>query len=168
MRVLVVEDESRLARLVRRGLAEEGHAVDLCSSGEDALKWVKAAQFDVIVLDIMLPGIDGLTVCRTLRQRRVQVPILMLTARDSVPDRVAGLDAGADDYLVKPFAFTELAARLRALTRRPPTPSKPFLKSARSASTPPPVWCGATARRSRFRTRSSGSSSSSSATQTKS
>ena len=119
MRVLVVEDEPRLASLVRRGLTEEGHAVDVAVSGEEALDWVGAAGHEVIVLDVMLPGIDGLEVCRRMRRGRVQAPILLLTARDSVSDRVAGLDAGADDYLVKPFAFAELAARLRALSRRP-------------------------------------------------
>jgi two-component system OmpR family response regulator len=120
MRILVVEDEIRLATILRRSLTEDGHAVDLAASGEEALDWAQAAQYDAIVLDIMLPGIDGLTVCRTLRQRHVQTPILLLTARDTVPDRVAGLDSGADDYLVKPFAFAELAARLRALVRRSP------------------------------------------------
>jgi two-component system OmpR family response regulator len=120
MRILVVEDEIRLATLLRRSLTEEGHAVDLAATGEEALDWAQAAQYDAIVLDIMLPGMDGLAVCRTLRQRRVQTPILLLTARDTVPDRVAGLDSGADDYLTKPFAFAELAARLRALVRRSP------------------------------------------------
>ena len=119
MRILVVEDETRLADLIKRGLAHEGHAVDTAENGEDALEWVEAAGYDAIVLDIMLPGISGLEVCRTLRQRSVATPILLLTARDAVPDRVAGLDAGADDYLVKPFAFPELLARLRALARRP-------------------------------------------------
>ena len=119
MRILVVEDETRLADLIKRGLTHEGHAVDLADSGEDALEWVEAANHDAIVLDIMLPGMNGLEVCRTLRGRSVQTPILLLTARDAVPDRVAGLDAGADDYLIKPFAFPELLARLRALARRP-------------------------------------------------
>jgi two-component system, OmpR family, response regulator len=119
MRILVVEDEVRLADLIKRGLTHEGHAVDLAESGEDAIEWVEAANYDAIVLDIMLPGMSGLEVCRTLRARSVQTPILLLTARDAVPDRVAGLDAGADDYLIKPFAFPELLARLRALARRP-------------------------------------------------
>src|SRR4051812_27269055 len=122
MRILVVEDEARLASLLRRGLTEEGHAVDLAADGEEAVAWVDTypASYDAIVLDIMLPGVDGLEVCRRLRRTRIQTPILLLTARDSVADRVDGLDAGADDYLVKPFAFAELAARLRALARRPP------------------------------------------------
>jgi len=119
MHVLLVEDEPRLATVVRKGLNEQGYAVDIAGGGEEALDWVEAAVHDVIVLDIMLPDIDGLEICRRLRKKRVQTPILLLTARDSIADRVAGLDAGADDYLVKPFAFSELAARLRALTRRP-------------------------------------------------
>src|SRR5215208_158505 len=120
VRILVVEDEPRLASLLRRGLTEEAHAVDLAADGEEALAWVDIGDYDAIVLDVMLPGIDGLEVCRRLRRQRLQMPLLLLTARDSVADRVAGLDAGADDYLVKPFAFAELMARIRALTRRPP------------------------------------------------
>ncbi len=119
MRILVVEDEARLASLLRRGLSEEGYGVDLAGSGEEALEWVAVGEYDAIVLDVMLPGVDGFEVCRRLRRRRTPTPILLLTARDAVPDRVAGLDAGADDYLVKPFAFAELTARLRALARRP-------------------------------------------------
>jgi two-component system OmpR family response regulator len=119
MRLLVVEDEKRLATLLHKGLTEEGHAVDLASSGEDGLDWVFVGEYDAIVLDVMLPGIDGLEVCRRLRREAVHTPVLLLTARDAIADRVQGLDAGADDYLVKPFAFVELAARLRALDRRP-------------------------------------------------
>jgi two-component system OmpR family response regulator len=119
MRILVVEDEARLATLLRKGLAEEGHGVDIAGSGEDALNWVGVSTYDAIVLDVMLPGFDGFEVCRQLRRTGVHTPVLLLTARDAVSDRVAGLDAGADDYLVKPFAFVELAARLRALYRRP-------------------------------------------------
>jgi two-component system, OmpR family, response regulator len=119
MRILVVEDEARLATLLRKGLSEEGHAVDLAGSGEDALDWVAVGTYDAIVLDVMLPSIDGLEVCRRLRRTGEHTPVLLLTARDAISDRVAGLDAGADDYLVKPFAFAELAARLRALYRRP-------------------------------------------------
>lgn len=122
MRILVVEDETRLADLLRRRLAEEGHAVDLAATGEDALAWVAAASYDAVVLDVMLPDLNGLIVCREMRHRGTTTPILILTARDAVADRVAGLDAGADDYLVKPFAFAELAARLRALARRPSEP----------------------------------------------
>lgn len=120
MRILVVEDEARLARLVRRGLTEEGHAVDLAETGEKALDSITLASYDAMVLDVMLPGIDGFEVCRELRRQHIQTPILLLTARDAVDDRVTGLDAGADDYLVKPFALAELSARLRALARRPP------------------------------------------------
>jgi two-component system OmpR family response regulator len=119
MRLLVVEDETRLATLLHKGLTEEGHAVDLAGSGEDGLDWVTVGEYDAIVLDVMLPGIDGLEVCRRLRREAVHTPVLLLTARDAIADRVHGLDAGADDYLVKPFAFIELAARLRALYRRP-------------------------------------------------
>jgi two-component system, OmpR family, response regulator len=120
VRILVVEDEERLATLLRKGMVEEGHAVDLAERGEDALSWVLVSEFDAIVLDIMLPGIDGFETCRRLRRQGTTVPILLLTARDAIADRVMGLDSGADDYLVKPFAFAELFARLRALSRRPP------------------------------------------------
>lgn len=118
VRVLVVEDELKLASLLRRGLAEEGHAADVARTGDDALWMAAAVEYDAVVLDVMLPGPDGFEVCRRLRERGVWSPVLMLTARDSVDDRVAGLDSGADDYLPKPFSFAELLARLRALTRR--------------------------------------------------
>lgn len=118
MRVLVVEDERRLAGIIRRGLTEEGYAVDTAYDGEEAKYQAENTPFDLIVLDIMLPKKDGITVCRELRQAKVNTPILMLTARDRVQDRVAGLDSGADDYLVKPFAFSELLARIRAILRR--------------------------------------------------
>lgn len=120
MRLLVVEDEPKLAALVARGLREEGYAVDVTARGEDALWMAHAAQYDAILLDVMLPGADGFAVCRRLRSESVWSPILMLTARDAVGDRVAGLDAGADDYLPKPFAFDELLARVRSLVRRAP------------------------------------------------
>jgi DNA-binding response OmpR family regulator len=118
MRILVVEDERRIAAYVKRGLEEQGYAVDVAYAGPEALDWAAAVNFDLIVLDILLPELDGLTVCRELRARGVCTPILMLTARGAIDDRVAGLDAGADDYLVKPFALKELLARLRALARR--------------------------------------------------
>jgi len=118
MHALIVEDERRIAAYVKRGLEEEGYAVDVAATGREALDWASGVPFDVIVLDLLLPEVDGLTVCRELRARGAKTPILMLTARDGVDDRVAGLDAGADDYLVKPFALKELLARLRALTRR--------------------------------------------------
>jgi two-component system OmpR family response regulator len=120
VRVLVVEDEAKLADLLARGLREEGHAADVARNGEDALWMATAVQYDAVVLDVMLPGLDGLEVCRELRRRSVWTPVLILTARDAVADRVAGLDTGADDYLVKPFSFAELLARLRALARRAP------------------------------------------------
>ena len=118
MRILVVEDELKMASLLRRGLVEEGHAVDVARTGDDALWMAGAAEYDAIVLDLMLPGVDGLEVCRRVRESGVWAPVLMLTARDAVADRVAGLDAGADDYLAKPFSFAELLARIRALVRR--------------------------------------------------
>lgn len=118
MRVLLVEDERKISAYVRRGLEEAGHAVDVAFTGPEALQWTEMAAYDAIVLDIVLPEIDGLTVCREMRARGVGAAILMLTARDTVDDRVAGLDAGADDYLIKPFAMKELLARLRALARR--------------------------------------------------
>ncbi len=118
MRVLIVEDELKMAGLVRRGLIEEGHAADVAGSGEDAVWMAQAHPYDAIVLDVMLPGLSGFETCRRLRNEGVWAPVLMLTARDGVQDRVAGLDAGADDYLAKPFSFAELLARLRALVRR--------------------------------------------------
>ena len=127
MRVLVVEDERKIADFVRRGLTEQGYAVDVAYDGEEALDWPAVAEFDVVVLDVMLPGRDGIDVCRTLRERGVRIPIILLTARDAVEDRVRGLDSGADDYLVKPFAFAELLARLRALARREPGVIAPSL-----------------------------------------
>jgi two-component system OmpR family response regulator len=120
VRVLIVEDEVKLAALIRRGLREEGMLADVAVKGEDALWMAGATQYDAIVLDVMLPGLDGFEVCRRLRDDGVWSPVLMLTARDAVEDRVAGLDGGADDYLVKPFVFAELVARLRALGRRGP------------------------------------------------
>jgi two-component system, OmpR family, response regulator len=120
MRVLVVEDETKLRELLRRGLGEEGYAADVADRGEEALWMAHAVSYDAIVLDVMLPGADGFEVCRRLRGNGVWAPVLMLTARDEIDDRVNGLDAGADDYLTKPFAFEELLARLRALARRAP------------------------------------------------
>jgi DNA-binding response OmpR family regulator len=119
MRVLVVEDDPRLSGLIARGLREEAYAVDVCADGTQAITQAVVNSYDAIVLDVMLPGADGFGVVRTLRARHVHTPVLMLTARDAVSDRIAGLDAGADDYLVKPFDFGELLARLRALLRRP-------------------------------------------------
>ena len=128
MRALVVEDQPKLASLIQRGLSEEGYAVDVAPDGPQALVRATATEYDVIVLDVMLPGLDGFEVCRQLRARTVQSPVLMLTARDGVEDRIAGLDLGADDYLTKPFAFDELVARLRALTRRGALERTPVLE----------------------------------------
>jgi two-component system OmpR family response regulator len=118
VRALVVEDELKMAALLRRGLVEEGYAADVANTGEDALRMARSTAYDAIVLDVMLPGLDGFDVCRELRSSGVWTPILMLTARYDVLDRVTGLDVGADDYLTKPFSFVELLARLRALIRR--------------------------------------------------
>lgn len=120
MRVLVVEDEPSLASLIRQGLRAEGQLADVAGRGEDALAMAATVTYDVVCLDINLPGIDGFETCRRLRAQGVGTPILMLSARDAVEDRIMGLDTGADDYLAKPFDFGELLARLRALTRRPP------------------------------------------------
>jgi two-component system OmpR family response regulator len=122
MRVLVVEDETRMASILKRALEEEGHAVDVAADGEDGLWLATENAYGAVVLDVMLPDVDGFELCRRLRARQQWVPVIMLTARDSVGDRVRGLDAGADDYLVKPFSLAELAARLRALARRDDRP----------------------------------------------
>ncbi|MDQ6945063.1 MAG: response regulator transcription factor [Actinomycetota bacterium] len=118
MRILIVEDDLRLSESLQRHLVENRMAVDLAASGPDGVAAASATGYDAILLDVMLPGMDGFEVARTLRERRVETPILILTGRDSVDDRVKGLEAGADDYLVKPFALREMVARLRALTRR--------------------------------------------------
>ncbi|OGT28785.1 MAG: DNA-binding response regulator [Gammaproteobacteria bacterium RBG_16_66_13] len=131
MRVLVVEDEPRISAYVKRGLEEQGYAVDTAYTGREALDWAETVEFDLIVLDLLLPELDGVSVCRELRRRGYRAPILMLTARDALDDRVTGLDAGADDYLVKPFAMRELLARLRALGRRATEgPRSPVLQLA--------------------------------------
>jgi len=118
VRILVVEDELKMAGLLHRGLSEDGHVVDVARTGDDAVWMGQVVEYDAIVLDLMLPGIDGVGVCRRWRESGVWSPVLVLTARDTVEDRVASLDAGADDYLAKPFSFAELLARLRALARR--------------------------------------------------
>ena len=120
MRLLLVEDESSIANFIRQGLTEAGYAVDVAQDGQEGLDYIRAADYDVLILDIMLPRLDGVTLLRQLRAKGNKTPALMLTARDTVDNRVEGLDAGADDYLVKPFAFPELLARVRALLRRPP------------------------------------------------
>ncbi|MBZ0166466.1 MAG: response regulator transcription factor [Candidatus Omnitrophica bacterium] len=118
MRILVVEDEKKLSSFIKRGLKEQGYAIDMATDGDSGLFQAQEVPYDLIILDIMLPGKDGLYICRQLRKAKVDTPILMLTARDDVDDKVSGLDAGADDYLTKPFQFVELLARIRALLRR--------------------------------------------------
>ena len=130
MRILVVEDEAALAAGLAQGLREHGYAVDLARDGEEALDFVAVGAYDLIVLDVMLPKLDGFAVCTRLRQQNVPTPVLMLTARDTVPDRVTGLDSGADDYLTKPFAYQEFLARVRALLRREGPSRDPVLRIA--------------------------------------
>jgi two-component system OmpR family response regulator len=127
MRILLVEDEVKMSRALRRGLEHEGHAVDVTADGNDGLSKALEYDYDAVVLDVMLPGRDGFSICRELRAGGKWSPVLMLTARDAVEDRIRGLDAGADDYLVKPFAFGELLARLRALVRRGPSERPPVI-----------------------------------------
>ena len=129
MRVLVVEDHGRMAELIERGLEEEGYAVDVVGTGEDGVWMASENEYDAILLDVILPGADGFEVCRRIREAGRWSPILMLTARDAVDDRVRGLDAGADDYLTKPFSFSELLARLRALVRRGAPERTPVLEA---------------------------------------
>ncbi len=128
MRVLIVEDDRRVADFLKKGFKEESYAVDLCSEGSEAVDYAEANDYDLIILDVMLPRKNGLMVCRELRQKNILSPILMLTARDSVEDKVRGLQAGADDYLTKPFAFSELLARVQALLRRSRDYKKTILK----------------------------------------
>lgn len=128
MRILVVEDEPGVAQFIQQGLTEAGYAIDVARDGAEGLDYALAKTYDAIVLDIMMPKLNGLEVLRELRNQRIKTPVLLLTARDGVDDRVQGLDSGADDYLVKPFAFPELLARLRALLRRPPLQSDAILQ----------------------------------------
>jgi DNA-binding response OmpR family regulator len=130
MRILIVEDETRMSTLLRQGLAEEGHFVHVANDGREGLETALSTAFDVIVLDVLLPRMDGFSIVRHLRKAANNTPILMLTARDRMADVVTGLDAGADDYLTKPFAFEILLARLRAIGRRGPIPQSVFLKCA--------------------------------------
>lgn len=118
MRILVVEDEKSLNRVISKRLEKEGYSVDSCYDGEDALYYIEVGEFDAIILDIMLPKKDGIEVLKNIRDKKIQTPVLFLTAKDSIEDRVTGLDAGADDYLVKPFAFDELLARIRVMVRK--------------------------------------------------
>jgi DNA-binding response OmpR family regulator len=128
LKLLIVEDEARMLELLRKGLTEEGHTVACASNGREGLEMARAYEFDVIILDVMMPKLNGYELAEKLRRQRVATPMLMLTARDTVPDLVRGLDAGADDYMTKPFAFEELLARLRAVKRRAPVPQLPKLQ----------------------------------------
>jgi DNA-binding response OmpR family regulator len=119
MRVLVVEDEHKIANSIKKGLEQESYAVDVAFEGQQGFDLATSEEYDLIILDLLLPNIDGLTICRNLRQKNIHTPIIILTAKGQISDKVAGLDAGADDYLTKPFAFEELLARVRALARRP-------------------------------------------------
>lgn len=130
MRILVIEDERRLANVIKKGLIEDGFAVDLSFDGEDGQFLAASEPYDLIILDLMLPKIDGLTICRNLRKKSLKTPILMLTAKTSVEDRVQGLDSGADDYLTKPFSFLELRSRIHALIRRSKEDPSPILTIA--------------------------------------
>ena len=130
MRILVVEDSTRMAQSLKQGLTEETYAVDVAENGIDGLHMAQGGDYDLVLLDVNLPGMDGLTLMKRLRESRSDVPVLMLTARDGLRDKVEGLDAGADDYLLKPFAFDELLARMRALLRRPGSRQQALLKYA--------------------------------------
>ena len=127
MRILLVEDEHRLASIVKKGLEEEGFAVDTAYDGEEGQYLAEVEGYDLIVLDVMLPKVDGITICRNLREKKIKVPVLMLTAKTALEDKVAGLDSGADDYLTKPFAFLELRSRVHALIRRSRQEASPIL-----------------------------------------
>ncbi len=118
MQILIVEDEEKIGNFLRRGLLEESYAVDIAADGEEALYKFDINEYDLVILDLMIPKVDGLSVCRQIRQKNTNIPVLVLTAKDSLEDKVAGLDAGADDYMTKPFSFTEMLARIRALIRR--------------------------------------------------
>jgi DNA-binding response OmpR family regulator len=146
MRVLVVEDDARTASMLRRGLTEHGYSVDVLADGADTLWRAKEVSYDVVVLDLMLPGMDGFEICRSLREAHIWAPVLMLTARGGVQDRVRGLDVGADDYMAKPFSFAELSARLRALVRRG-SPARPASLAAADLTLDPAThqaWRGST------------------------
>ena len=130
MRILIADDERDLNRLIKKRLKESGYSVDACFDGEEVLDYLQCAEYDALILDIMMPKMDGIAVLRQLRERENAIPVLLLTAKDSIEDRVTGLDAGADDYLVKPFAFEELLARLRVLLRKPVTQKSSVLRVA--------------------------------------
>jgi DNA-binding response OmpR family regulator len=128
MRILLVEDELSISQFIRQGLSEAGYAIDVLADGRDGLDYALSVDYDVLVIDIMVPRLNGLQLVKELRQQSIKTPVLLLTARDGVDDRVKGLDVGADDYLVKPFAFPELLARIRALLRRPPLQTDTILR----------------------------------------
>ncbi len=130
MRILVVEDDAKVAGFIKKGLVEEQYAVDVFPNGDDGAFWAAENDYDLIILDIMLPGKDGLSICRELRAKGIVIPIIMLTAKDTVDDKITGLEVGADDYIGKPFAFGEFLARIRALLRRSQTYKEPLLKIA--------------------------------------
>lgn len=130
MRILLVEDERRLANVVKKGLTEEGFAVDVAYDGEEGQYLAQSEEYDLIILDITLPKVDGITICKELRKKNIKTPILMLTARSTLEDKIFGLDSGADDYIIKPFAFLELRSRIHALIRRSKQESSPILKIA--------------------------------------
>ncbi len=155
--VLVVEDEVKMAALIRRGLSEQGLTVDVAGTGEDAVGMARSSAYDAIVLDVILPGIDGFETCRRLRLEGIWSPVLMLTARGALEDRIAGLDGGADDYLTKPFSFAELLARLRALVRRGQSERPAIVEVGELRLDPPRTRSGAARRRSSSRPRSSSS-----------
>jgi two-component system, OmpR family, response regulator len=142
MRILLVEDDVKMASLLRRGMVEEGLSADIARTGDEALWMAEATEYDAIVLDVMLPGVNGFEVCRRLRESGTWSPVLMLTARDAVLDRITGLDAGADDYLTKPFSFAELLARLRALARRAPQERPAVLEVGDLRADPARGWGG--------------------------
>ncbi|MBN2076422.1 MAG: response regulator transcription factor [Dehalococcoidales bacterium] len=146
MRILVIEDNQQLADLLNRGLSEAGYAVDIALSGEEGEEYIESVPYDLLILDIILPGKDGIAVCRGLRQNGIKLPILMLTAKNSLGDKIEGLDSGADDYLVKPFEFEELYARIRALLRREENliPQKLQIGSLVFDTKARQVWCGQT------------------------
>ena len=146
MRVLVVEDDVRMAAAIRRGLRAEGVVTDIAGTGEDGLVQARATAYDAVILDVMLPGADGFETCRRMREEGIWAPVIMLTARDAVEDRVRGLDQGADDYLLKPFSLAELLARLRALARRGPVERAPVLEAGSLRLDPAGrrVWRGET------------------------
>src|SRR3990167_10899414 len=130
MRILLVEDERRLANVVKKGLVEEGFAVDLAFDGEEGKYLAESEEYDLIILDITLPKVDGITICRDLRKKNIKIPILILTARTTLEEKIAGLDSGADDYITKPFAFLELRSRIHALIRRSKQEPSPILSAA--------------------------------------